>query len=112
MPPEKLIPESQLKLAIREILAEMLGIPLSGQMTRQWRDTDPAFAYLGLDSAEQLREMVRSGLLRVGSEVRDIRASGSEKPRYQFHLSKCEARLCELPERRSATRRGRPRKAA
>ena len=108
---DRLIPESQLKAAIKEVLAEMLGLSLE-QHTRQWYDTDPAFALLGLDSAEQLREMARNGLLRVGEEIRDIRASGSEKPRYQFHLSRCEARLCELPERRSPTRRDRVKKAA
>ncbi len=97
---DEFIPKSQLKALIKEILAEMLGVSLEQQSVRQWYDTDPAFMHLGLDSPEQLRDMVRNGLLRIGSEVRDIRATGSEKPRYQFHIAKCEARLAEPPERR------------
>ncbi|MBN3875268.1 hypothetical protein [Nostoc sp. JL23] len=97
---EKLIPESQLRDAIKEILAEMLGVNATAQPNRQWYDTDPAYCHLGLDSAEQLREMVRNGLLRIGIEVRDVRSPSSQIPRYQFHIEKCEARLLQSPEKR------------
>jgi hypothetical protein len=51
---EKLIPESQLKQAVRDILAEMLGVPNQPQTTstRSWYDTDPAYQLLGLKDAE------------------------------------------------------------
>jgi hypothetical protein len=97
-----MIPESQLKQAVREVLAEMLGVNNSGSASsqRQWYDTDPAYELLDLDNAEQLREAVRSGLLRVGHEVRDRRKPNARLPRYQFHLDKCRKRLSERPEKR------------
>lgn len=99
---EKLIPESQLKDAIKEILAEMLGVNATAQPQRQWYDTEVAYSLLGLNTAEQLREMVRSGLLRIGQEVRDVRSPSSAIPRYQFHIEKCELRLSLPPEKRRA----------
>ncbi|WP_414755607.1 hypothetical protein [Anabaena sp. CCY 9910] len=96
---ERLIPESQLKAYIKETLAEMLGVQPT-QPQRQWYDTDPAYSHLGLDSAEQLRTMVRDGTLRVGVEVRDVRSPNSQIPRYQFHIEKCETRLLNPPEKR------------
>lgn len=99
---DRFISEQQLKQAVREVLAEMLGVsseqPASGQ--RQWYDTNSAYALLGLDTAEQLREAVRSGLLRVGQEVRDRRKPQAKLPRYQFHIEKCQKRLSDKPERR------------
>lgn len=97
---DRLIPESQLREAIKEILAEMLGINATAQPQRQWYDSDPAYSLLGLDSAEQLRTMVRDGRLRVGIEVRDVRSPRSQIPRYQFHLEKCQSRLLLPPEKR------------
>ncbi len=99
---EKLIPENQLKQAVREVLIEMLGLsaPTLTPSTRQWYDTDPAYQLLGLNDAEQLREAVRSGLLRIGHEVRDRRKPQAKLPRYQFHIEKCQKRLSERPERR------------
>jgi hypothetical protein len=103
---ERMISESELKQAVREVLAEMLGLgtPASAQVSplRQWYDTDPAYKMMGLDDAEQLREAVRSGLLRVGHEVRDRRKPKAKLPRYQFHIEKCQQRLSERPERRKA----------
>lgn len=98
---ERLIPESQLKNAIKEILAEMLGVQSTPRPQCQWQDTDPAFELLGLNSAEQLRNMVRDGLLRIGDEVRDVRSPSSQIPRYQFHVERCETRLNLPPEKRS-----------
>ncbi|NDJ20925.1 hypothetical protein GS682_04555 [Nostoc sp. B(2019)] len=95
---ERLIPESQLREAVQAVLAEMLGVTTVPQ--RQWYDTNPAYVHLDLDSAEQLREMVRNGTLRIGHEVRDMRSPSSQIPRYQFHIEKCEARLSQPPEQR------------
>ncbi len=101
---ERAIPESQLRDVVHEMvrqcLTEMLGINTPSQQ-RQWHDTDPAYSLLGLDSAEQLRVMVRDGALRIGHEVRDVRSPSSQVPRYQFHLGKCEERLNLPPEKRA-----------
>lgn len=98
---ERLIPESQLRAAVKQVLAEMLGMnQLAQASNRQWYDTDPAYELLDMDSAEQLRKAVRSGLLRVGYEVRDRRQPRAQRPRYQFHIEKCRKRLGLLPEKR------------
>ncbi|MEH1790351.1 hypothetical protein [Nostoc sp.] len=97
---ERLIPESQLRDVIKEILAEMLGVTAVAQTNRQWYDTEQAYSLLGLNLADQLRDMVRSGLLRIGHEVRDVRSPDSQIPRYQFHIEKCELRLSLPPEQR------------
>lgn len=101
---ERMISESQLRELIepliRQVLAEMLGVQSTAQPQRQWYDTDPAYSLLGLDYPDQLRDLVRSGILRIGIEVRDVRSPNSQIPRYQFHLEKCEARLLTPPEKR------------
>lgn len=101
---ERLIPESQIKAVVkdmvREILSEMLGVvPVTKQ--QQWYDAEAAYERLALDSAKQLRAMVRDGRLRLGHEVRDLRSPNSQIPRYQFHIDKCEARLLIAPEKRT-----------
>jgi hypothetical protein len=60
-----------LKQAVREVLAEMLGVGIeqAAAANRQWYDTGSAYSLLGFDDAEQLREAVRSGLFRVGHPV-------------------------------------------
>ncbi|MBN3951272.1 MAG: hypothetical protein HWQ38_34290 [Nostoc sp. NMS7] len=101
---ERLIPKSQLREAIREILAEMLGVNTTTpqQSQREWYDTNPAYRLLGLSSSKQLRKMVADGILRVGrdDEVRDVRSPDAKLPHYQFHLTKCEARLATPPVKR------------
>ena len=98
---EKFIPESQLKQAVRDVLAELLlGMQPTTPANRQWYDTDPAYQMLGFDHPNQLREAVRGGLLRLGHEVRDRRKPNAKIARYQFHLEKCQKRLSEKPERR------------
>ena len=101
---ERLIPESQLKAIVegmvKDTLAQMLGVNATAQTNRQWYDTEQAYLLLGLNLADHLRDMVRSGLLRIGHEVRDVRSPSSQIPRYQFHIEKCEARLSLPPEKR------------
>lgn len=112
---DKLIPESQIreitKEIVKQVLAEMLGLnntytsaTLSNHQV-QWHDTEVAYSLLGLNSAEQLRIMVRDDTLRIGIEVRDVRSRNSQIPRYQFHIEKCEARLSLPPEKRSPKKR-------
>ncbi|MEH2201149.1 hypothetical protein [Nostoc sp.] len=107
---ERLIRESELEAIVdrlvREKLAEMLGVQTTTKAQNQWHDAEAAYPLLGLKSADQLREMVRNGNLRLKKrgleeyEVRDLRSPNSQKPRYQFHIEKCEARLLERPEKR------------
>ena len=101
---ERLIPESQIEALVeklvKEKLAEMLGVNTTSLPQRQWYDTDIAYSRLGLDSAKKLREMVKSGILRVGHEVRDVSSTDSRLPRYQFHIEKCGARLLQPPGKR------------
>jgi hypothetical protein len=79
---ERFISEQQLKQAVREVLAEMLGVGIEKSIaaSRQWYDTSSAYSLLGLDDAEQLHDAVRSGLLRVGQEVRATQATGKAAP--------------------------------
>ncbi|QLE42281.1 hypothetical protein FD723_18855 [Nostoc sp. C052] len=101
---ERFIPESQIEALVEKLvkkkLAEMLGVNVNAQPHRQWYDTEDAYSLLALNTTEQLREMVRSGLLRIGYEVRDVRSPSSQVPRYQFHIEKCELRLSMPPEQR------------
>lgn len=102
---ERLIPESQLREVVedmvRQILSKMLGIG-TVQPQREWYDTQSACTLLGLDSPKQLRKMIADGILRVGKEheVRDLRSPSSQKPRYQFHIERCKTRLSLPPEKR------------
>lgn len=95
---ERLIPESQLREAIREILAEMLGI--NGGSERQFYPTSQATKKLGYDHPDQLLGAISSGLFRIGKEVQDRRKPNAQKARYYFDLEKCRKRLAELPEKR------------
>jgi hypothetical protein len=95
---ERLIPESQLKEAIREILAEMLGATVDG--SRQFYPTSKAVGILGYDNTDQLLSAVSTGLLRLGVEVHDRRKPQSQKARYYFDIEKCKKRLTQLPEKR------------
>jgi hypothetical protein len=107
---ERLIRESELEAIVdrlvREKLAEMLGVSAPAKIQNQWHDTEEAYPLLGLKSADQLREMVRNGILRlkktanVDYEVRDLRSPYSQVPRYQFHIENCVARLSLPPEKR------------
>ncbi len=102
---QKLIADEQLRTivqdTVKQVLSEMLGLNTI-QTQRQWYDTEQAYHRLDLDSAEQLRTMVRDGTLRLEHEVRDVRSPGSQIPRYQFHIEKCSTRLLQRPEKRRA----------
>ncbi len=91
--------KSQIKQVIREILAEMLGVE-SGLNPRKMYPTSKAFTLLGYDRAEQLRDAVASGLLRLGKEVEDRRGPNAKIPRYYFDIDRCRKRLAELPQKR------------
>ena len=94
-----LISKNNIKEIVREILAEMFGVQNQNQI-KQWYDIAEAYKLLDLKSAKQLREMIRSGLLRVGYEVRDRRSPDSQIARYQVHIQKTMERLQKPPEKR------------
>lgn len=95
---ERLIPESQLREAVREILSEMLGV--NSVSDRQFYPTSQAVKKLGYDNPDQLLAAISSGLFRIGKEVQDRRKPNAQKARYYFDLEKCKKRLTELPEKR------------
>ena len=95
---ERIISESQLREAIREILAEMLGV--NSVQERQFYPTSGAVKKLGYDDPDQLLAAISSGLFRIGKEVQDRRKPNAQKARYYFDIDKCKKRLSELPEKR------------
>jgi len=97
---ERMIPESEIRAAVREILAEMLGVQPQQPTTRRAYPTSQAYKLLGYDSAGQLYDAVESGLLRIGKEVQDRRKPQAVNCRYYFDIEACQKRLAELPERR------------
>lgn len=97
-----MIPESQLKQAVREILAEMLGVQPQQYPRRRAYPTSQAYKLLGYDSSGQLYDAVESELLRIGKEVQDRRKPKAVNARYYFDIEACQKRLAELPERRKA----------
>lgn len=94
-----LFSKNQLRQAVREILAEMLGVDVE-RNHRKVYPTSKAFKLLGYDRAEQLRDAVASGLLRLGQEVEDRRQPTAKLPRYYFDIERCQKRLAELPQKR------------
>lgn len=97
---EKMIPESQLREAVREILAEMLGVHSQPKPKRKFYPTSKAWGELGYDNQEQLYDAVSSGLLRVGYEVEDRRKPDAKLARYYFDIERCQQRLSQVPEKR------------
>jgi hypothetical protein len=96
-----LVSKNQLKQTVREILAEMLGVDTELNQRKVY-PTSKAFKLLGYDRAEQLRDAVASGLLRLGQEVEDRRQPDGKLPRYYFDIERCQKRLAELPQKRWA----------
>lgn len=72
---------------LAEVLVEKLKTAPSFQASKQWFNTDPAWRYLGLNSAEQLRRLRRKGIFRCGIEYRIVESE------YQFHIERCSQRL-------------------
>jgi hypothetical protein len=94
-----LFSKNQLRQVVREILAEMLGVDTERDQRKVY-PTSKAFKLLGYDRAEQLRDAVASGLLRLGKEVEDRRQPDAKLPRYYFDIERCQKRLAELPQKR------------
>lgn len=95
-----MVTESQLREAVREILAEMLGIQSQSKPKRRLYPTSKAWKELGYDNQVQLYDATAAGLLRVGYEVEDRRKPNAKLPRYYFDIERCQQRLSQLPEKR------------
>jgi hypothetical protein len=98
--PEKMIPESQLKLWLAEALLEVAQGLGAKPGNRKTYPTTKAYKLLGYDDPDQLRNAVSTGLLRLGKEVEDRRTPRSKIARYYFDISACQSRLSERPEKR------------
>jgi hypothetical protein len=101
--PEKMIPESQLKLWLAEALLEVAQGLGAKPGNRKTYPTTKAYKLLGYDDPDQLRNAVSTGLLRLGKEVEDRRTPRSKIARYYFDISACQSRLLERPEKRKPT---------
>ncbi len=77
-----MIPESEIRAAVREILAEMLGVQSQSKPRRKFYPTSKAWKEVGCDNQEQLYDAIASGLLRVGYEVEDRRKPSAKLARY------------------------------
>ena len=64
-----------------------------------WQMTEAAAMALGI-SAAQLRKLRRQGMFRAGHHYRDTSVPGSGKPRWQWHVGRCEKALAIAPEKR------------
>lgn len=96
---DRLIPESELKRAIKEVLAEMIGYPKPGK-ERKYYPTSQAWRMLGYSSAKELYRAIDAGLFRLGKEFQDRRKPQGIYPKYYFNIEKCLQRLDQLPEKR------------
>lgn len=86
---------------LAEVLAEKLAATAKQapqQSNKQWLNTDPAWQYLGLNSAAQLRRLRSKGMFRHGTEYRLVESE------YQFHIERCLERLATEPEKRKPQR--------
>lgn len=64
-----------------------------------WQMSEAAAAALGI-SAAQLRKLRRQGMFKAGHHYRDTSVPGSGKPRWQWHVGRCEKALAIAPEKR------------
>jgi hypothetical protein len=101
--PEKMIPESQLKLWLAEALLDVAQGLGAKPGNRKTYPTTKAYKLLGYDDPDQLRNAVATGLLRLGKEVEDRRTPRSKIARYYLDISACQSRLSERPEKRKPT---------
>jgi hypothetical protein len=76
-------------------------VPPRESLRSPWVDADRAWVYLGLKSYKVLYGQIQSGLLRLGDELRDRRNPGAQRPVYQVHIDRADARLETPAEQRT-----------
>ncbi|HLO87994.1 MAG TPA: hypothetical protein VK203_23735 [Nostocaceae cyanobacterium] len=64
---------------------------ITKQTESEWCDTSPAFGILGLESAQQLRNLIKNQTLQPNIHYRN--AGTNKKPKYQFHITKCRDKI-------------------
>ncbi|NEZ64161.1 hypothetical protein D0962_15410 [Leptolyngbyaceae cyanobacterium CCMR0082] len=86
---DRLIPESELRAVVKNVLADMLGISLAQQHHRQWYRASEAFRLLDLDTAENLHALRLSSDLTEGKHWRQTNGADAKRPTYQYHVDNC-----------------------
>lgn len=92
-------PEALRELTIAIQQQTLRGLQPSTNDDR-WVLSKDAWEPLGLTSYQDLHNGIASGLLRIGTEVIDIRKPGAQRPRYQVNLAKARRRLEQSQEKR------------
>ena len=92
--------EKLVEAVVRRELQKIFAPLAEPTPTEEWVDVNEACETLGFPDNEALYRAIRSGLFRKGTEVRDRRLPGRKKPRYQFHVARCQSRLSQSPEKR------------
>jgi hypothetical protein len=95
------VTRDELKVAIREVMAEMLGIS-TGQQQTGWVALKDAVIPLGYPSYKAIHKDIASGMFRMGQEIRDRRKPGAKLARLQINLEKAQKRLTEHHANRRA----------
>lgn len=86
---DRLIPESELKPVVKQILAELFDITPAQQHQRQWYKASQAFKLLDLDNIESLHKRRKSGELKEGEHWRDVSSANAGRANYHYHVGNC-----------------------
>lgn len=86
---DRLIPESDLKAVVKQVLADMLGISPAQQHQRQWYKASDAFQLLDLDTADNLHDLRLAEDLTEGKHWRQTSSANAKRPSYQYHIGNC-----------------------
>ena len=89
---DRLIPESELKAVVKQILADLFDIGQQ-QYQRQWYKASEAFQLLDLDTADNLHDLRQAGDLREGKHWRQSSSANAKRPTYQYHVGNCRTFL-------------------
>lgn len=103
-----MINKSELKAAVQEVLAEILGVEVKPPVAhnRQWYSAEEACRLLDLNSAEKLHKKRRNGLLREGFHFRNDNNSASARiPRWLYHVERCREELAKKAAQRKPYKR-------
>ena len=88
---------------VRDELMKMFASVATEPVTPdRWITLNDALVPLGYPSYSALHKDIRTGLFRMGKEVRDRRKPGSKKALLQINLSRAQKRLLEDHSNRRA----------
>ena len=93
-------PEALRQLSIAIQRQTLQGLQPSANDDR-WVLSKDAWRPLGFSSYSDLHKAIADGLLRIGSEVNDVRKTGAQRPRYQVNLARARKRLETPHDKRS-----------